>query len=125
MYKRQHDIFYIRWPNEAVLVIETILRNFLDARVVNRFHKGITVVEEVGTFSRQSFNHCKVTSQGFINQAMDCLLYTSILQLEHELFPIYSKVDEGFLSDGTNSHLDIFGELSRIRQELDLSLIHI
>ena len=31
-----------------------------------------------------------------------------ILQLEHELFPIYSKVDEGFLSDGTNSHLDIF-----------------
>ena len=30
-----------------------------------------------------------------------------ILQLEHELFPIYSKVDEGFLSDGTNSHLDI------------------
>ena len=42
-----------------------------------------------------------------------------ILQLEHELFPIYSKVDEGFLSDGTNSHLDIFGELSRIRQELD------
>ena len=42
-----------------------------------------------------------------------------ILQLEHELFPIYSKVDEGFLSDGTNSRLDIFGELSRIRQELD------
>lgn len=42
-----------------------------------------------------------------------------ILQLEHELFPIYSKADEGFLSDGTNSHLDILGELSRLRQELD------
>ena len=28
---RSHDIFYIRWPNEAVLVIQTILRNFLDA----------------------------------------------------------------------------------------------
>ena len=28
---RSHDIFYIRWPNEAVLVIQAILRNFLDA----------------------------------------------------------------------------------------------
>ena len=42
-----------------------------------------------------------------------------ILQLEHELFPIYSKADEGLLSDGTNSQLDILGELSRLRQELD------
>ena len=42
-----------------------------------------------------------------------------ILQLEHELFPIYSKADEGILSDGTNSRLDIFGELSRLRLELD------
>ena len=68
---RSHDIFYIRWPNEAVLVIQAILRNFLDARVVNRFHKGITVVEEVGALSSQSFNHCEVTSQGFIDQAME------------------------------------------------------
>ena len=68
---RSHDIFYIRWPNEAVLVIQAILRNFLDARVVNRFHKGITVVEEVGALSRQGFDHCKVTSQGFINQTVE------------------------------------------------------
>ena len=42
-----------------------------------------------------------------------------ILQLEHELFPIYSKGEEGGVSDGENSHLDIFGELSRLRRELD------
>lgn len=42
-----------------------------------------------------------------------------ILQLEHELFPIYSKGEEGVVSDGENSHLDIFGELSRLRRELD------
>ena len=42
-----------------------------------------------------------------------------ILQLEHELFPIYSKGEEGGVSDGKNSHLDIFGELSRLCRELD------
>ena len=42
-----------------------------------------------------------------------------ILQLEHELFPIYSKGEEGGVFDGKNSRLDILGELSRLRQELD------
>ena len=42
-----------------------------------------------------------------------------ILQLEHELFPIYSKGEEGGVSEGKNSHLDILGELSRLRRELD------
>ena len=42
-----------------------------------------------------------------------------ILQLEHELFPIYSKGEEGGVSDGKNSHLDILGELSHLRRELD------
>ena len=42
-----------------------------------------------------------------------------ILQLEHELFPIYSKGEEGGVSDEKNSHLDILGELSRLRRELD------
>ena len=71
---RSHDIFYIRWPNEAVLVIQTILRNFLDAWVVNGFHEGITIVEEVGTFSRQIFNHCEVASQGFIDETVEGFL---------------------------------------------------
>ena len=42
-----------------------------------------------------------------------------ILQLEHELFPIYYKGEEGGVSDGKNSHLDILGELSHLRRELD------
>ena len=42
-----------------------------------------------------------------------------ILQLEHELFPIYSKGEEGGGSDGKNSRLDILGELSHLRRELD------
>ena len=42
-----------------------------------------------------------------------------ILQLEHELFPIYSKGEEGGVSDGKNTHLDILGELSHLRRELD------
>ena len=42
-----------------------------------------------------------------------------ILQLEHELFPIYSKGDEGLVSDGKNSHLDILAELTRLHHELE------
>lgn len=42
-----------------------------------------------------------------------------ILQLEHELFPIYSKGDEGLVSDGQNSQLDILAELTRLHHELD------
>ena len=42
-----------------------------------------------------------------------------ILQLEHELFPIYSKADEGLVSDGQNSQLDILAELTRLHHELD------
>ena len=68
--------------------------------------------KEIAYQYKQSQNHLRSLS-------FELTYLEEILQLEHELFPIYSKVDEGFLSDGTNSHLDIFGELSRIRQELD------
>ena len=51
--------------------------------------------------------------------AFELTYLEEILQLEHELFPIYSKGEEGGVSDGKNSHLDIFGELSRLRRELD------
>lgn len=68
--------------------------------------------KEIAYQYKQSQNHLRSLS-------FELTYLEEILQLEHELFPIYSKGDEGFLSDGTNSHLDIFGELSRIRQELD------
>lgn len=42
-------------------------------------------------------------------------LEKKILQLEHEAFPIYSKVDEGFLSRwSTNNHLDILETITYI-----------
>ena len=42
-----------------------------------------------------------------------------ILQLEHELFPIFYKGEEEQVVDGANSHLDIIGELTRLCQQVD------
>ena len=42
-----------------------------------------------------------------------------ILQLEHELFPIFYKGEEEQVVGGANSHLDIIGELTRLCQQVD------
>ena len=63
-----HDIFYIRWPDEAVFVVKAVFRNFLDARVIDCLHKGITVVKEVGAVASQSLDCLEVTFQGLVNQ---------------------------------------------------------
>ena len=63
-----HDIFYIRWPDKAVFIVKAVLRNFLDARVIDCLHKGITVVKEVGAVVSQGLDCLEVTFQGFINQ---------------------------------------------------------
>ena len=63
-----HDIFYIRWPDEAVFVVKAILRNFLDARVIDCLHKGITVVKEVGAVASQGLDSLEVTFQCLVNQ---------------------------------------------------------
>ena len=65
---RPHDIFYIRWPDEAVFVVKAILRNFLDARVIDCLHKGITIIKEVGAVASHGLNRLEVTSQGLVNQ---------------------------------------------------------
>ena len=63
-----HDIFYIRWPDETVFVVKAILRNFLDARVIDCLHKGITVVKEVGAVASQGLDSLEVTFQCLVNQ---------------------------------------------------------
>ena len=68
--------------------------------------------KEIAYQYKQSQNHLRSLS-------FELTYLEEILQLEHELFPIYSKGEEGVVSDGENSHLDIFGELSRLRRELD------
>ena len=68
--------------------------------------------KEIAYQYKQSQNHLRSLS-------FELTYLEEILQLEHELFPIYSKGEEGVVSDGENSHLDIFGELSRLRRELE------
>ena len=79
-----HDIFYIRWPDEAVFVIKAILRNFLDARVINCLHKGITIVKEVGAIVSQGLDSLEVTFQGFVNQ-----LSKGFLVFSQEACPLF------------------------------------
>ena len=68
--------------------------------------------KEIAYQYKQSQNHLRSLS-------FELTYLEEILQLEHELFPIYSKGDEGFVSDGQNSHLDILAELTRLHHELD------
>ena len=68
--------------------------------------------KEIAYQYKQSQNHLRSLS-------FELTYLEEILQLEHELFPIYSKGDEGLVSDGQNSHLDILAELTRLHHELD------
>ena len=79
-----HDIFYIRWPDKAVFIIKAVLRNFLDARVIDRLHKGITVVKEVGTIVSQGLDRFEVTFQGLVNQ-----LSKGFLVFSQEASPLF------------------------------------
>ena len=68
--------------------------------------------KEIAYQYKQSQNHLRSLS-------FELTYLEEILQLEHELFPIYSKGDEGLVSDGKNSHLDILAELTRLHHELE------
>ena len=68
--------------------------------------------KEIAYQYKQSQNHLRSLS-------FELTYLEEILQLEHELFPIYSKGDEGLVSDGKNSHLDILAELTRLHRELE------
>ena len=72
-----HDIFYIGWPDEAVFVVKAVLRNFLNTRVIDGLHKGITIVKEVGTIASQGLDCLEVTFQGLVNQLSKCFLVFS------------------------------------------------
>ena len=68
--------------------------------------------KEIAYQYKQSQNHLRSLS-------FELTYLEEILQLEHELFPIYSKGDEGLVSDGQNNQLDILAELTRLHHELD------
>ena len=76
--------FYIRWPDEAVFVIKAILRNFLDARVIDCLHKGITIVKEVSAIASQGLDCLEVTFQGLVNQ-----LCKGFLVFSQEASPLF------------------------------------
>ena len=63
---RSHDVFHIRWPNESILFIHTISGDFFYTGIINGFHKGIAIIEEIGASSHQSLNDIEVTFQAFI-----------------------------------------------------------
>ena len=108
-----HDIFYIRWPDEAVFIVKAVLRNFLDARVIDCLHKGITVVKEVGTVASQGLDCLEVTFQCFVNQ-----LSKAFLVFSQEASPLF-KADTSWTVAAV---IDIMAR-SLVRQQINMDVI--
>ena len=108
-----HDIFYIRWPDKAVFVIKAILRNFLDARVIDCLHKGVTVVKEVGAVVSQGLDCLEVTFQGLVNQ-----LCKGFLVFSQETSTLF-KANAGW---AVAAVIDIVAR-SLVRQQIDMDIV--
>ena len=108
-----HDIFYIRWPNEAVFIVKAILRNFLDARVIDCLHKGITIVKEVGTIASQGLDCLEVTFQCLVNQ-----ISKGFLVFSQEASPLF-KANASWTVAAV---IDIVAR-SLVRQQIDMDIV--
>ena len=108
-----HDIFYIRWPDEAVFIVKAIFRNFLDARVIDCLHKGISVVKEVSAIVSQGLDCLEVTFQGLVNQ-----LSKGFLVFSQETSPFF-KADT---SRAVATVIDIVTR-SLVRQQINMDIV--
>ena len=45
---RSHNVFYIARPDESVFLVYTVAGDFFYSGVVDRFHKGVSIVKEIG-----------------------------------------------------------------------------
>ena len=70
---RTHDVLYIAWPDEAILVVYAIARDLLDASIKASLHKGITIVKEVSATSHKSLDSLVVTVQTLVDLLTEAL----------------------------------------------------
>ena len=74
---RSHNILYIAWPDEAILVVYAIARDLLNASIKASLHKGITIVKEVSATSHQSLDSLVVTVQTLVHLLAEVLSVVS------------------------------------------------
>ena len=108
-----HDIFYIRWPDEAVFVVKAVFRNFLDTRVIDCLHKGITIVKEVSAIASQGLDRLEVTFQGLVNQLSKGFLVFS------------QKTSPFFKADTSRAVTTVVNIVARslVRQQINMDVI--
>ena len=64
---RPHNIFYVAWEDETVLVV-SFFGNLTDTGVVDGFHERVTVVEEIGTALHQCLDCLEMACQRLVHQ---------------------------------------------------------
>ena len=68
---RTHNILNITREDEAILFINAVLGDFLNAAVVNRFHEGVAVVEEIRAALCEGNDCIEMTAQRSIDSAFE------------------------------------------------------
>ena len=74
---RPHNIFHIGRENEALTGVSSVFRNILCPGVKDSLHKGVSVVEEIGSPFYQFFNQVEMPDQRHIDKLCEMLLIMS------------------------------------------------
>ena len=69
---RPHDIFYITGEYKSILII-FFFGNFTNSGIINGFHKGVSIIEEIGTLLYKGFYSPEMVHQRFIHQSTEFL----------------------------------------------------
>lgn len=64
---------HIRREYEAVHFVLAVFADFLNPRVVDRFHEAVSIIKEICSLVSKPLYHPEVTSQGLINQLLELL----------------------------------------------------
>ena len=62
-----HDVLHIGRPDEAVFLVDTVLGYLLYAGVIDGFHEGVAVVEEVGAACHQLLDEPEVAAKRLVD----------------------------------------------------------
>ena len=71
--ERSHDVLDVRGEDESFKGILAVLRDLLHARVKDRAHKGVAVVEEVGPLRGEGLDKLKVLLERLVDEALEFL----------------------------------------------------
>ena len=69
---RPHNIFYITGEYKSILII-FFFGNFTNSGIINGFHKGVSIIEEIGTLLYKGFYSPEMAHQRFIHQSTEFL----------------------------------------------------